>query len=273
MTSGDQVNPSTNEQKRIRLVRPSIVVLCGAAACGKSSFAAHHFRSTQVISSDRARALVCDDERDQRFQAQAFALLHFLIEQRLSLNRLCVVDSTALTQSARRSLIDLARKYQVPCTVILFNVPLEVCVARDQARERSVGRAVIEHQFHLFEQARASIKDEGFNQIFELRDENLGQVTIEVMFRPVSRRFPATAPRPPYMRRPARPPETVTGDRRVLPVRPSAPVEHHTVFPSARPPAQGQAPMPTSAGPATNSTPGQTSPSAGSPPANSAKGS
>ncbi len=66
--------------KVVRLVRPSVVVLCGPAACGKSTFAARHFRPTQIISSDHARALVCGDEHDQRFQTQAFALVHFLIE-------------------------------------------------------------------------------------------------------------------------------------------------------------------------------------------------
>jgi len=40
-------------------------------------------RPTQIISSDWARALVCDDARDQRFNVQAFALVHFLVEQRL----------------------------------------------------------------------------------------------------------------------------------------------------------------------------------------------
>src|SRR5215467_3541783 len=111
--------------KTLRLLRPSIVVLCGPAACGKSTFADKHFRPTQVISSDRARARVCDDERDQRFNTQAFALVHFLVDQRLMLNRLCVVDSTALTMQARRNLLELARRYQVPSTVLCFDVPLE----------------------------------------------------------------------------------------------------------------------------------------------------
>src|SRR5215831_5552424 len=96
-------------EHRVRLIRPSVVVLCGPAACGKSTFAARHFRPTQIVSSDRARALVCDDERDQRYSAEAFALVHFIIEQRLSINRLCVVDSTALTPESRKRLLNLAR--------------------------------------------------------------------------------------------------------------------------------------------------------------------
>jgi len=173
--------------KTIRLVRPSVVVLCGPAACGKSTFAARHFRSTQIISSDQARALVSDDERDQRFSTQAFALVHFLVEQRLSINRLCVVDSTALTAASRQSLLELARCYRVPAVVLLFDVPLEACLDHDAKRERTVGRAAIERQHQLFEQAKSAIKQEGFDQIVELRGEDLDKVQIEIVFRPVPR--------------------------------------------------------------------------------------
>jgi predicted kinase len=180
--------------KTIRLTRPSVVVLCGPAACGKSTFAARHFRPTQIVSSDQARALVSDDERDQRFQTQAFTLLHCLIEQRLSINRLCVVDSTALTLSARQSLLELARRYRVPTVVLLLNVPLETCLDHDAKRERTVGRQVIERQYQLFEQAKAAIKQEGFDQVVELRAEDLESVQIEIVFRPVPRTVANAAP-------------------------------------------------------------------------------
>ena len=173
--------------KVIRLIRPSVVVLCGPAACGKSTFAAKHFRPTQVVSSDQARALVCDDERDQRFSAQAFALVHCLIEQRLSINRLSVVDSTALTPPARKSLLDLARKFHVPAVALVIDVSRETCVERDTKRERSVGRQIIERQHQLFEQLKSSIKQEGFDQVVELRDEDLDKVRFEIVFRPVPR--------------------------------------------------------------------------------------
>jgi predicted kinase len=188
-------------EKIIRLVRPSVVVLCGPAACGKTTFAERHFRPTQIISSDWARARVCDDERDQRFQAQAFALVHFLIGQRLSLNRLCVVDSTALSSQARQDLLELARKHQVPGVAFLFDVSLEKCLERDQGRQRIVGRAVIERQYRLFEQARGSIRHEGFEQVVELRDEDLNQAKVEIVFRPVATPPPGVgkpAPRTPW---------------------------------------------------------------------------
>lgn len=182
-------NPGTSNNGRtpLRLLRPSILVLCGPAACGKSTFAQRHFRPTQIISSDWARALICDDERDQRFNGQAFALVNFLVEQRLAVNRLCVVDSTALTAGARRELLDIAKKYQVPTTLMIFNVQLETCIERDQQRQRSIGSSVIERQFQAFEQSKEAVRLEGFDQIIELRNGDSEKVEIEILFRPVTR--------------------------------------------------------------------------------------
>ena len=177
----------------LRLIRPSVVVLCGPAACGKSTFAAKHFRPTQIISSDQARALVCDDERDQRFQTQAFALVHFLVEQRLSINRLCVVDSTALTATARKTLLELARRFHVPAVVLLLDVPLDICLQRDAQRQRSVGQATIERQYSLFEQAKSSIRQEGFDQVVELSARDMDNIQTEIIFRPVPRPAPSNA--------------------------------------------------------------------------------
>jgi protein phosphatase len=167
------------------LVRPSIVLLCGPAACGKSTFAQHHFRPTQIISSDWARARVCDDERDQRYQAQAFELVHFLTELRLRVNRLCVVDSTALTAGHRKEYLNLARKFHVPCVVFLFDVPLEKCIERDRLRERTVGSAVIERQYLAFGQTKAEIRQEGFDEIIEVGDQDADKIPIEIIFRPI----------------------------------------------------------------------------------------
>ncbi len=198
-----------SKERVVRLARPSVIVLCGPAAGGKSTFAARHFRPTQVISSDRCRAWVSDDENDQRYTEQAFSLLHTIIEKRLSINRLSVVDSTALNQMARRNLISLAGRYGVPCVLFLFPTPLETCLARDAARERQVGAEVIERQFRNFHEAMKTVRKEGFDHVVEFPQEGLDQVRIEVVFRPPKRqvkmkpkakfksKVPRGAPRPP----------------------------------------------------------------------------
>jgi predicted kinase len=129
---------------------------------------------------------VCDDETDQRYQSQTFALLNFLIGQRLSINRLCVVDSTALTPGARKSLLDLGRKYRVRTALFLFDIPLEKCLERDRARERPVGSKVVEEQYRMFKHAQGSVRSEGFDEIVEFHEEDLQSVRLEILYRPIN---------------------------------------------------------------------------------------
>ncbi|SPE34146.1 Serine/threonine protein phosphatase 1 (modular protein) [Acidobacteriia bacterium SbA2] len=227
--------PTANQsqEKRVRLIRPSVVLLCGPAACGKSTFAQRHFRPTQIVSSDWARGRVCDDERDQRFNTQAFALVRYLTELRMGLNRLSVVDSTALTPSHRREFLELAKRFQVPCVIFLFDVPLEKCIERDRQRERSVGSPVIERHYLAFGQTKTDIRQEGFDQIVELGDSDLDKVQIEVVFRPISQPSPAQGRRPQTESRPA---------SRPWQPRPPKPQAGH----EAGPPPPAQAPPPAS---------------------------
>jgi protein phosphatase len=178
------------DEKAFRLLRPSVVVFCGPAGSGKSTFAKLHFRPTQIISSDWARGIVCDDERDQRYNTQAFTILHFLIDQRLMLNRLCVADSTALTFQSRLDLLSIARKRQVPVTLILFDVPLQTCIERDTKRERSVGRSVVERQYQAFEESKVAVWQEGFDQVLEVHEGDVEKVKFEILFRPVAPAVP-----------------------------------------------------------------------------------
>jgi len=239
----EQTQNESNE-KRVRLIRPSIVLLCGPAACGKSTFAERHFRPTQIISSDWARARVCDDERDQRFQAQAFALVHCLTEIRLGLNRLCVVDSTALTAHHRKEYLELAERFHVPCVVFLFDVPLEKCVERDRARHRTVGRPVIERQHLSFDQTRTDIRQERFGEIIEIRDADLDKVQIEIIFHPIAQ--PAGMPgwRPQGASRQTSRPWQQGTERgsavrgaKPLPITPPPPPPAAQVKPEIRPPS------------------------------------
>ncbi|HUW31381.1 MAG TPA: AAA family ATPase, partial [Planctomycetota bacterium] len=68
---------------KITLPDPCLVILCGPAGCGKSTFARRHFTSTHIVSSDRCRALLADTEDARWASAEAFELFHKIIEMRL----------------------------------------------------------------------------------------------------------------------------------------------------------------------------------------------
>ena len=104
----------------IGLPADALVVLCGPAGSGKSSFAREHFRATQVVSTDALRAMVSDDEADQGASGAAFSLLRIILKHRLERRLLTVVDSTAVEAAHRRLLIRIAAAHQVPSVGIFF---------------------------------------------------------------------------------------------------------------------------------------------------------
>ena len=130
---------------RIQLPELSLVVLIGASGSGKSTFAAKHFRPTEILSSDFFRGLVADDPNDQGATKDAFDALHFIARKRLAAGRLAVIDATNVQPDARRPLIELAREFHVIPVAIILNLPTRVCEARNQSRpERDFGRHVVQ---------------------------------------------------------------------------------------------------------------------------------
>ena len=123
---------------------PCLVILCGPAGCGKSTFARAHFVETAVVSSDRCRALIADDEREMRVSGAAFALFHQIIDGRLRFRRLTVADSTALQPDARRELRRIARRWKTPTALLAFDIPEETCVLWNARRGRQVTRASVQ---------------------------------------------------------------------------------------------------------------------------------
>ena len=124
----------------------ALVVLAGPAACGKSTLAARHFAETQVVSSDRLRAWLTDDETDQSVSGAAFQLLYDLVGKRLGLRRLTVVDSTALSAQTRKDLLQLGRSNHVPVVLLVLVADAALCLERDRKRARQVGPLVIGRQ-------------------------------------------------------------------------------------------------------------------------------
>ncbi|MDQ7842911.1 MAG: AAA family ATPase [Armatimonadota bacterium] len=166
----------------MRIVVPNscLVILCGPAACGKSTFARRNFPATAVVSSDHCRAMIADDERDLRVSPDAFALFHQIIDLRLRYGRLAVADSTALHPAARRALRRIARRRQRPVVMIVFNVSEETCRLWDGRRERQVGAAVIHRQWQMLQEALARIPGEGYDQVVVLGEDEVGRAQVEV---------------------------------------------------------------------------------------------
>ncbi|UAL71326.1 polynucleotide kinase-phosphatase [Streptomyces angustmyceticus] len=145
----------------------SLVVLIGATGSGKSTFAARHFRPTEVLSSDVCRGLVSDDENDQSASGDAFSVLHFIAAKRLAAGRLTVVDATNVQAEARAQLVRLAREHDVLPVAIVLDVPEQVCAARNAGRADRAGlprRVIQRHQRELRRSLR-HLEREGFRKV------------------------------------------------------------------------------------------------------------
>ena len=144
----------------------ALVVLVGTQGCGKSTFARRWFRDTEVVGSDECRRWVSDDAADQAVSREAFAVFYTLIRARLTHGRTTVADATNLTPWAREKLRQIAVARGRPLVAIAFDVPLELCLARQSRRERQVPLDVVQQSADAFRQALAALPSEGYDRIY-----------------------------------------------------------------------------------------------------------
>lgn len=166
---------------KILIPENTLAVLCGIAGCGKSTFAAKHFLSTQIVSSDACRAMVFDDENNQKITSHAFELWRFIIRKRLLLGKLTVADATNLEQGDRSWLTRIARQHHFHSCAFVFDIPLEVCLARNATRHRVVPEEALIRQYQMLKMSLRTIQNEAFDSVFVLNEEQQSLVEVEIV--------------------------------------------------------------------------------------------
>ena len=154
-----------SQPSRIDVPADALVVLIGAAGSGKSTFAGHHFVSDCVVASDRLRAQMTGAPTDDA----VFAELHRRVQVRLAGGRLAVVDATNTDWMWRAQLVADARAYGRPAMAIVFNLPADVCLARNAARAMTVPASVIRGQVAEVTRDIDRLDLEGFSAVHILR--------------------------------------------------------------------------------------------------------
>ena len=147
----------------------SLVLLVGATGSGKSTFASRWFAQTEIISSDRCRGMVGDDENDQAVSSDAFDLAHEIAGKRLKNRRIAVIDATNVRASDRREWVEIARRWHALPVAIVIDPGLDVCVERNRTRpDRQFGPHVPQRMISEIRRGLRGLKDEGFRQVWRL---------------------------------------------------------------------------------------------------------
>ena len=147
---------------------PALVVLVGASASGKSTWAARHYRAEEVVSSDALRAVVGSGANDLDASSDAFALLEAVVTARLGRGLTTVVDTLGLDAARRLGWLRQARTAGLPAVVVLLDAPDEQCRSRNARRDRPLPAPVLAAQLRRRVDVAAEVADEGWDVVAEV---------------------------------------------------------------------------------------------------------
>lgn len=155
---------------------PHLIVLIGLPGSGKSSLANQLVRECplrSLISTDQIRSDLFGDaalqgawQKVQREVARQFCQAALQIQTGTMIE--AIYDATNVRRRQRRQMIALA--YDCGFTAITgvwLNLPLEVCLSRNQRRDRQVPEAVILQMYRRMQGAPPSCQ-EGMGWLLEL---------------------------------------------------------------------------------------------------------
>ncbi|MEH2159087.1 polynucleotide kinase-phosphatase [Nostoc sp.] len=159
----------------------SLIVLIGASGSGKSTFARKHFQPFEVLSSDFCRGLVSNEENSQSATKDAFEVLRFIADKRLSAGKLTVIDATNVQMEDRKPLLQMARQYHSFAIAIVLDLPEELCHERNQLRsDRQFGPHVVRRHTQMLRRSLRGLEKEGFRYVYTLNSlEAIESIEIE----------------------------------------------------------------------------------------------
>lgn len=145
-------------------MRPKLIVCCGIPGSGKTYYSKEYIEknpNTIHLSSDSIRAELYGDESIQGDPNEVFTLMQKRAVEALNNGQNVVYDATSITRKDRAGIIGACPKFAKIEAHVVW-APIETCIERDAARERTVGKEVIDRMLKRFQ---ASYYDEGIDEI------------------------------------------------------------------------------------------------------------
>ena len=162
----------------------SLIILIGPSGAGKSYFARKNFRSSSIVSLENCYEIVSDRTESKHTASCAFDILCKIVENRLKLKRLTVIDADNLVGEDRGILGEIAQRWNVPVVAIIFNIPFSDIIENNIHRVIKVyDERKIQKQINKTRNLKDSLsKRKSYKHVYEFTTS--GQVS-ETLLRPV----------------------------------------------------------------------------------------
>jgi alkanesulfonate monooxygenase SsuD/methylene tetrahydromethanopterin reductase-like flavin-dependent oxidoreductase (luciferase family)/predicted kinase len=167
-----------------RIPDPALVVLVGASAAGKSTWARARYRAAEVVASDDLRAVVGSGPHDLDASKDAFELLDLIVAGRVRRGLTTVVDTLGLDVDRRRGYLASARRHRLPAVVVVLDTPARLCRLRNGGRDRPVPARVLDEQLRRFAAVSAALAEEGWDEVLTVPTTDQDPVVAPVPDRP-----------------------------------------------------------------------------------------
>lgn len=131
--------------------KPTFLMLVGLPGSGKSTYIEKYCENCTVHSSDAIREELSGDVNNQNINAQVFETLHKRIKADLIAGKNTVYDATNISWKRRKAFLQELSSIDCWKDCILMATPFELCVERNNLRERKVPYFVIERMYKNFD--------------------------------------------------------------------------------------------------------------------------
>ncbi|ELS34002.1 MULTISPECIES: AAA family ATPase [Pseudanabaena] len=164
----------------------SVIILIGVPASGKSSLAEKMMRAsnqnnqiqTKLISPDRIRASLYGSAATQGDWAEIWEQIQQEFTNAAKSQQSVIYDATNYKREYRKNIIYLAKENGFkPITGIWLNVPLWICLSRNETRDRVVPDDIVVDMYRTLSYTPPTLS-EGFDRIL-FRDEKLDNEWID----------------------------------------------------------------------------------------------
>ena len=123
-----------------------IILMQGIPASGKSTWAKEFCKINPEyvrLNKDTLREQLGGSDWSRKFEDNVFAVELLMAKTVIENGGSLIIDDTNLSSSVRDAWSRFAFNHNLELSFKVMDTPLEVCLERDKAREKSVGKVVI----------------------------------------------------------------------------------------------------------------------------------